>query len=85
MTNKLPSDTFCVLPWMHLATNPGGSLRVCCNSNPKTNRIIKDPETKKEYKDLVKKYHPDTSDPFFKKRNTKILQKLNQIKNKKDG
>lgn len=50
MTNKLPSDTFCVLPWMHLATNPGGSLRVCCNSNPKTNRIIKDPETKKEYK-----------------------------------
>ena len=50
MTKKLPSKTFCVLPWMHLATNPGGSLRICCNSNPKTNRIIKDPDTKKEYK-----------------------------------
>lgn len=47
---KLPSETFCVLPWMHVATNPGGSFRVCCNSNPKTNRIIKDPETKKEFK-----------------------------------
>lgn len=47
---KLPSETFCVLPWMHIASNPGGSLRLCCNSNPKTNRIIKDEETQKEYK-----------------------------------
>ena len=47
---KLPSETFCVLPWMHVAVNPGGSFRVCCNSNPKTNRIIKDPDTGKEYK-----------------------------------
>lgn len=47
---QLPSETFCVLPWMHVATNPGGSLRLCCNSNPKTNRIIKDEDTGKEYK-----------------------------------
>lgn len=50
MLKKLPSDTFCVLPFMHVATNPGGSFRVCCNSDPKTNRIIKDPATNKEYK-----------------------------------
>ena len=40
---------------------------------------------KDEYKSLVKKYHPDTSDPFFKKFNTKRLQILNQLKDKKDG
>ena len=50
MAKKLPSKTFCVLPWMHLAVNPGGSFRVCCNSNPKNNKIIKDPNTQKEYK-----------------------------------
>lgn len=26
------SDTFCILPWMHVATSSSGSLRVCCNS-----------------------------------------------------
>jgi len=36
------SKTFCVLPWMHLATNAGGSLRVCCNSIPDLNYIEKD-------------------------------------------
>jgi len=30
---KLPSDTFCVLPWMHLSTRPDGSMRVCCTAN----------------------------------------------------
>lgn len=42
-------------------------------------------ENKDEYKSLVKKYHPDKSDPFFKKLNTKRLQKLNRIKDEKDG
>lgn len=46
---KLPSDTFCVLPFMHAAVNPGGSFRVCCNSNPKNNKVINS-ETGKEYK-----------------------------------
>ena len=40
---------------------------------------------KHEYKSLVKKYHPDTSDPFFRKLNTKRLQILNRIKDEKDG
>lgn len=34
-------DTFCVLPWMHLATNASGNLRVCCNSTPGKNFIEK--------------------------------------------
>jgi molybdenum cofactor biosynthesis enzyme MoaA len=36
------SNTFCVLPWMHLATNASGNLRVCCNSTPGKNFITKD-------------------------------------------
>ena len=31
--NKLPSDTFCILPWIHLSTRPDGSMRVCCTAN----------------------------------------------------
>ena len=33
------SKTFCILPWMHLATNASGNLRVCCNSTPGKNFI----------------------------------------------
>jgi len=35
------SSTFCILPWMHLATNASGNLRVCCNSTPGKNFITK--------------------------------------------
>ena len=42
MSKKLPSDTFCVLPFMHAAVNPGGGFRVCCNSNPANNKVLKD-------------------------------------------
>ena len=35
------SKTFCILPWMHLATNASGNLRVCCNSVPGKNFITK--------------------------------------------
>ena len=31
--HKLPSDTFCILPWIHLSTRPDGSMRVCCTAN----------------------------------------------------
>ena len=27
------SCTFCVLPWIHLATRPNGDMRVCCTAN----------------------------------------------------
>lgn len=27
------SDTFCVLPWIHLATHPNGGASLCCRSN----------------------------------------------------
>jgi len=30
---KYPSDTFCLLPWIHLSTRPDGSMRVCCTAN----------------------------------------------------
>ena len=34
MSNKkYPSDTFCILPWIHLSTRPDGSMRVCCTAN----------------------------------------------------
>jgi hypothetical protein len=34
MLNKnLPSETFCILPWIHLSTRPDGSMRVCCTAN----------------------------------------------------
>lgn len=27
------SDTFCVLPWIHLSTRPNGHMRLCCTAN----------------------------------------------------
>jgi MoaA/NifB/PqqE/SkfB family radical SAM enzyme len=49
------SKTFCVLPWMHLATNASGNLRVCCNSTPTKNFITKEDGTPyKIYKDNLK-------------------------------
>jgi hypothetical protein len=33
MTKKYPSETFCILPWVHLSTRPDGSMRVCCTAN----------------------------------------------------
>jgi len=27
------SKTFCVLPWIHLATRPNGDMRLCCGAN----------------------------------------------------
>ena len=27
------SNTFCPLPWIHMATRPNGDVRVCCTAN----------------------------------------------------
>jgi len=52
---KNPSDTFCVLPWMSLATSASGILRVCCNSTPGKNFITKEDGTRyRIYKDNIK-------------------------------
>lgn len=52
---KNPSDTFCVLPWMSLATSASGILRVCCNSTPGKNFITKEDGTRyRIYKDDIK-------------------------------
>lgn len=31
--NITGSKTFCVLPWIHLATRPNGDMRLCCTAN----------------------------------------------------
>lgn len=36
----MESKTFCVLPFMHMATNASGVYRVCCNSTPGKNQIL---------------------------------------------
>lgn len=41
----MKNNTFCVLPWMHIATNASGNLRVCCNSTPGKNFILKEDGT----------------------------------------
>lgn len=48
--NNSLSKTFCVLPFMHAAVNPGGGFRVCCNSNPKNNKVLKDDGSGKSYR-----------------------------------
>lgn len=30
---QVGSNTFCILPWIHLSTRPGGTVRTCCTSN----------------------------------------------------
>ena len=37
---KLSSNTFCPLPWIHLATRPNGDVRLCCTANASGADII---------------------------------------------
>ena len=32
------SKSFCVLPWIHLATRPNGDMRICCVANVRYTR-----------------------------------------------
>jgi len=45
MTNQLPSDTFCALPWVHLSSRPDGTMRVCCTANASS---VQDPDSTKK-------------------------------------
>lgn len=46
MTNKkLPSETFCALPWLHLSSRPDGKMRTCCTSNASS---VQDPDSSKK-------------------------------------
>lgn len=48
----MKTKSFCVLPFNSLATTPGGTLRVCCNSDTNLNVIRKDDGSRyKVYKD----------------------------------
>lgn len=42
MTKKLPSETFCALPWLHLSSRPDGKMRTCCTSNASS---VQDPDS----------------------------------------
>ena len=37
MTNKINSNTMCILPFMHMATKTDGSIKLCCRSSPMGN------------------------------------------------
>jgi MoaA/NifB/PqqE/SkfB family radical SAM enzyme len=39
---KLPSETFCALPWLHLSSRPDGKMRTCCTSNASS---VQDPDS----------------------------------------
>ena len=47
---KTGTSTFCVLPWIHVATRPNGDARLCCGSNASqaTNGIMDAGLVKKE-------------------------------------
>ena len=36
----MPSDTFCILPWINISTRANGDLRVCCHANQGPTRGI---------------------------------------------
>jgi organic radical activating enzyme len=56
------SDTYCVLPWIHLATTSTGDLRVCCNSTPGKNLISRADGTayRIDSADIADAWHSDT-------------------------
>lgn len=33
MQNPLPSNTFCILPWIHFFHDPSGNIQPCCSAN----------------------------------------------------
>ena len=45
MDKKLPSETFCALPWLHLSSRPDGKMRTCCTSNASS---VQDPDSNKK-------------------------------------
>ena len=42
---KYPSNTFCILPWIHLSSRPDGKMRTCCTSNASS---VQDPDSSKK-------------------------------------
>jgi hypothetical protein len=42
---SLPSETFCILPWVHLSSRPDGKMRTCCTSNASS---VQDPDSNKK-------------------------------------
>ena len=70
--NKSPiSPTFCVYGWDQIATTPSGSYRVCCNSDPKNNKLLdQDGKILKFFKTEVDQIH---TSPTLKKVRQEML------------
>ena len=32
---KFPKESFCIMPWVHMATEPNGDAKICCLANKK--------------------------------------------------
>ena len=67
------SKTFCILPWMHLATNASGNLRVCCNSTPGENFIMNNDKPFKIQKDDLE---VAWNSPTYKKIRSELLNDI---------
>lgn len=67
------SKTFCILPWMHLATNASGNLRVCCNSTPGENFIMNNDKPFKIQKDDLE---VAWNSPTYKKIRSQLLNDI---------
>lgn len=67
------SKTFCVLPWIHLATHPNGGVSLCCRSNH-TNAISWAQDKKN---DLMTLDNSDLNDIVNCETFTRVRQQLN--------
>lgn len=77
--SKDPNKTFCVLPWIHLATHPMGHVSLCCEAdmtnNASSSKNLINTIDNKEYNGKIKFLGKDTiteihnSDYFNKVRN----------------
>lgn len=62
------SDTFCPLPWIHLATKTNGDLRVCCQANKGNNRgLLRD-----EHGNVLNLFYDDIEDT----RNASLIKEV---------
>jgi len=63
MQKPLPSNTFCILPWIHFFHEPSGEIRACCSANPGDGKFgnIKDFESAEDImnSDSMKKVRTD--------------------------
>lgn len=40
-SDKFPKESFCIMPWVHMATEPNGDAKICCLANKKLQKDSK--------------------------------------------